>query len=310
MASADYVNQEIKGLKKSFDNGAKIIIETFMNLPVFDVQVTDEWSELFTSTESLSGVRELAEQETPDTLKLGDGYTVTLANKRFGGAIEVTSTDMNKFGDSTIKVQTYLTRQRDKLLKSAKNLFATSLHLFLNEAFDSGSDYLAPDAVELCGTHTWNSTGTTFSNAVTEALDETAVDNAMETGGAFVDAAGIPWVQNYNTIVVKKGSAAERQARKLFAFQISPVAVGDINIYEGEFKIISTPYITSTNKAYWFMFDLSEETSPLHAGITEMPTLKAPIKQNNENIRTNVEGFWDQGVTNMPYMILGSTGTT
>jgi len=310
MASADYVNQEIKGLKKSFDNGSRLIIETFMNLPVFDVQVTDEFSELFTSTESLAGTRKLAEQELPDTLKLGDGASVTLTSQRFGGSIEVTTTDMVKFRDSSTKVNVFLTRQRDRLLRSIKNTFATEMHRFFNEAFDSSSDLLAPDGVELSGVHTWNSTGTTFDNSGTDALDETAVDDIMEFGGAFVDAEGQPWPQNYDTIVVKKGSAAERQARKLFAFGISPVAVGDINIYEGEFTIISTPYITSVNKANFFMFDLSESLSPLHSGITMMPSLSEPIKQNNGAIRTNVEGFWNQGINNMPYMIFANTGTT
>ena len=90
---------------------------------------------------------------------------------------------------------------------------------------------------------------------------------------------------------------------------IQPVAVNDINIYEGEFRIISTPYITTTNKSYWFMKDSSYD-NPVKFGITEMPSMK-PVKiDDNEAYRSNVTGFWKKGIVNMPFNWYGSNGTT
>ena len=311
MASADYINQEIKGLQKSFDNASQIVIEKYQQLPIFTIEVTDQFSELFTSTESFSAARKLTEQETPDVASLGDGYAVTLVSERFGGAFEVTSQDMVKMRDGTIKVDTYLTRQRDKALKDMKNLYVRNLHLMLNEAFDSTSDYLAPDGVEVCGTHTWNSTGTTFSNAITPKLDSAAVDTAFEAGTDFVDAEGKEFPLTYNLIVVRPNSDNARMAKRLFAEGIAPTQINDINIYESAvMTIVETPYITAANKDYWFMFDTEAQDSPLYSGINKMPQLKDGIKQNNEAERYNVEGFWKQGVSNMPFNILGSNGTT
>jgi len=311
MASADYINQEIKGTQVSFDNASQIVIEKYAQLPVFSIQVTDQFSELFTSTESFSAARKVTEQETPDLGTLGDGYAVSMTSDRFAGGFEITSQDMVKMKDGTTKVDVYLDRQRDKALKDMKNLFVRNLHLFFNEAFDSGSDYLAPDGAELCGTHTWNSTGTTFSNAITAKLDSEAVDVALEVGTDFVDAEGKEFPLTYNTIVVRPNSDNARMAKKLFAEGISPTAINDINIYESAvMTIIETPYITSANKDYWFMFDSEAQESPLYAGVNQMPQLKDGIKQNNEAVRHNVEGFWKQGIDNMPWNILGSDGTT
>ena len=310
MASADYINQEIKGLKKSFDNGSQLMIQQFMNIPVFNVQVTDQFTELFTSTEGLSGVRELSEQETPDTLKLQDGRPVTLVANRFGGAIEVTTTDMVKMKDGSIKVDTYMTRQRDRLLKANNQKMAVDLHRFFNEAFDSGSNFLAPDGVELCGAHTWSS-GAAWDNSDTQILDTGAVDTAEEYAGAFLDSEGDQMPLNFDTIVVKKGSAAERQAIKLFAENIVPDQVANINIYEGSYKIVATPYITSANTTNWFMFDSNiDDASPLYLGINKVPSLSDGIVQNNGNVRTNSEMFYKQGINNMPFAIYGSNGTT
>lgn len=98
-------------------------------------------------------------------------------------------------------------------------------------------------------------------------------------------------------------------AKMLFANGISPVAVADINIYEGSKTIIETPYITSGNKNYWFAYATKDPNgNPLKIGIGEYPTLREPIRQNNEAIRSNCTGFWKQGIVNMPYAVFGSTG--
>jgi len=308
--SADFVLEEIKGIKESFDNGSKLSIDKYKALPIFNIESTDEWSEIFNSTESMDGARELTEQETPDITTLEEGYNVTLVTKRFGSAIEVSETAMQEMDDTSTKVSTFLMRERDKVLRKNRYLFVKNMHKFLNESHDSGSDFLAPDGVEICGSHSWNTAGSTaWDNSATATLSSSAVDAAMLFGGAFVDGSGEEMPQTYDTIVVKLGSAPARMAKKLFAEGITPTHIDDVNIYEGEFTIIELPLISVANTNYWWMFDTKQEKSPLYMGIKKYPTMNEPIKQNNEAVRSNVTGFWKQGVTNMPYMIYGSTGT-
>lgn len=307
MVSTDYAVQAVKGIKKSFDNAAQMKIKEYEDSRLFNFVNTNEVTEIFTSTEGMTGAKELGELETPPSLTLEDGYSVTLTEKRFGGAIILPERVYRRDGnDMTLKVNSFLQRQRNQLLVTNTHLFLTNIHKMYNEAFSSSSEFLAPDSVEICGAHTWKS-GATFDNGVTGVLTESAIDTAMEYAGAFTDASGRPMPLNFDTIIVKKGSTNARTAKKLFAYGISPVQINDINIYEGEMTIIETPYISSTNKAYWFLVDSSKE-NPLYVGIGEYPTLREPIKENNEAIRSNVTGFWKQWCINMPFAIYGSTG--
>lgn len=308
MISSDAALQRVKGIKKSFDNAMYSHVEKYMNMGFIEFYSTSEVSEIFTSTESMDGVQELGELGTPPSMKLDDGYSVTITEKRFGGAIILPEGVYRREGrDSTWKVDEYLKRQRNLLLRKNKLKMMTNAHLMLNEAFNSSSVYLAPDSVEICGLHTWSS-GATFDNGVTAALDSDAYDTAWEYAGAFTDPAGEECPLNWTTIVVKKGSAAHREAIKLFAKEIKPTAVNDVNIYEGEITVVETPYITTANKANWFLYDLSMETSPLAVGVGEYPTMREPIKETNEAIRSNCTGFWKQGCINMPWNMYGSTG--
>lgn len=308
MATQNYLLQDVKGIKESFDNASRIAIMSFAGLPTFTIEETDQFSEIFTSTESLSGTRALAENEAPDVNNLQDGYSVTLTDVRYGNAIEITETDQQKFKDGSVKVDTYLIRQRDNLLRDVKNKFVTGIHEVYNDGF-TGATYLAPDGVALFGSHSWNTTGAAaWDNSATDALSQTSVDTAMEFGGDFKDGSGRPFPQTYDTIFVKLGGQAEREAKKLFAENISPTAVNDVNIYQGEFQIVSSPYLTSNTA--WYMMDTKQYDIPVYAGIGKMPQLNEPIVQNNEAIRTNATGFWKIGINNQPFMMYGSDGTT
>ncbi|MFH1052760.1 MAG: hypothetical protein V1779_17710 [bacterium] len=306
----EYALQRVKGIKKSFDNAMSNAINQYIDNRIVDIYPTTEVFEIYTSIEGMSGAKELSNAETPPVLDLNDGYSVQIEEKRFGGAIELLENEYRREqGDATTKVNTALKRKRNQLLVTNLHLFLTEMFKFLNYAFAT-TYFAAPDAVALCGTHSWKTSGaSTFSNAGTSAFSESAVDDVVEIGADFQDASGRPMVVNFDTIIVKKGSPNAREAKKLFAMGISPIAVGDINIYEGEFTIIETPYITATNKAYWFMRDSKDlNGNPLKIGIGEYPTLREPIKQNNEAIRSNCTGFWKQGIINMPYSWYGSTG--
>jgi len=310
MTDADYALQAVKGIKKSHDNGCKFRIEEYMKTGYIQFYKTSEVAEIYTSTEGMSGVTELGDLQTPPSMALKDGYSVTITEKRFGGSVTLPENVYRRDGkDSTWKVDQFLMRQRNQLMKTGVQKLMTNAHLMLNEAFDSTSAYLAPDSVEVCGTHSWAS-GNTFDNAVTNAFDIGEYDTAWEYAGAFTDPAGKEDPLNWTHITVKKGSAAHREAIRLFAKEIKPTAVNDINIYEGEITVVETPYITTANKLNWFLQDLSTDMSPLAVGIGEYPTMREPIKLENEAIRSNMTGFWKQGVINMPYNMYGSDGTT
>jgi hypothetical protein len=130
-----------------------------------------------------------------------------------------------------------------------------------------------------------------------------------EYAGAFKMADGKEFPIDYDTIIVKKGSENAREAIKLFAMNIKPTAVNDINIYEGSKTIIETPMLSSTNKDYWFARASMLDNS-LKVGIGAKPSLMEPHKDDNEAIRTNCIGFWKQGVVNMPFDWYGSDGST
>jgi hypothetical protein len=307
--NADYAIQAAKGIKEDFDNAAKNSLDQYKDNQVFNFYNTTEVFEVFTSTESMSGVKELANTETPPILNLEEGYAVTIEEKRFGGAIVLDEPTYrrNKI-DSTWKVDSYLAKQSAGLARAATKKFLDDAFLMLNDAFD-GTYYLAPDGKAfIADDHTWNSGGA-FNNETTAVLSETAIDDAWEVAGAFKDAAGIENPLNWTHIIVKKGSAAARTAKKLFAESISPVAVGDINLYQGELTVVETPFISSTNKNFWFLRDASMD-NPLKVGIGIYPTMNEPIRLENEAIRVNATGFWKIGIVNMPFSWYGSNGTS
>lgn len=304
----DYILSAVKGIKKSIDDAMGMKITEYKDTRLVNITNTSEWSENFISTEAMSGVKKLAENETPPTLKLNEGRSVIITPDRFGGAIEVTQDDRIRMGDNTTLINEFLMKQREQLMVTGWNQFLGDMFYLYNNAFNSSASTLAPDGVELCGTHSWATTGsTTWSNKGTEALDMGAIDTMETFGGSFTDAEDRPMPVDYDTIVVKKGSAAAREARRLFAMNISPTAVADVNIYKGEKTVIETPWIT--NALHWFGLD-TKYTLPLYVGILKSPSMDEPIVQNNNAIRSNMTAYYKVGITNLPYRVYGSTGTT
>jgi hypothetical protein len=304
----EFALQAVKGIKMSFDNGMGNKIDQYIDNRIFDMYQTDEVFEIYTSTEGMTGAKKLARRETAPVLKLEDGYSIQIQENTFGGAIEVPFEDYKRWqNDSTLKVDAYLMRERNELMKTNTQLFLDEVFTFLNYAFVT-TYYAAPDTAALIGTHTWKTTGAdTFDNSGTAKLTQGAIETLEETAGSFKLADGKSMPLNYDTIIVKTGSQNEREAKKLFAEKISPTAVGDINIYQGTKTIISTPFISYANRNYWFARDSHLDNS-LKVGIGMKPTLQEPIRQNNEAIRTNCLGVWKQGIVNMPFDWFGSTG--
>jgi len=313
MTPQEFALQAIKGIAYSFDNGLASKLDLYVDNRVVEMYDTDEVFEIFTSTEGMTGAKKLARREAPPILTLEDGYSVQIQENTFGGAIEIPFEDYERWQkDSTLKVDAYLSRERDALLSSNTKLFVDEAFTFFNYAFAT-TYYAAPDTKAFIATdHTWNTDGAaTFSNMGTKALSQSAIEDLEEYAGAFKMSDGKEMPLDFDIIVVKKGSANEREAKKLFAEHISPVAVADINIYEGTKTIVALPFITTANKNYWFAHASGLPTgNSLRLGFGMKPSLQEPIRQNNEAIRTNCMGIWKQGIVNMPFDWWGSNGTT
>jgi hypothetical protein len=313
--SPEYQLQALKGIAMVFNNAQMNDINKYKDNRLVDIYPTTEVFQNFTSTEGMNGGGELSDEETPPLLTANDGFSVQIEEKRFGRGISLNETELRRLkADSSLKVQKVLLDKANMLKASQTNFFVNRMFDFFNYGFVT-TKYAAPDAVALFGTHSWATPGAdTFSNAGTAKLTMSAIDALEEYGGNFLapnseDGIMVPNPLDFDIIVVKKGSENAREAKRLFAMGISPVAVADINIYEGSKTIIETPYITYANRNNWYAFASKNPMgNPLKIGIGEYPTLREPIRQNNEAVRSNCTGFWKMGITNIPFAWYGSTG--
>lgn len=312
-AAQRYTIQAVKGVKTSIDNGMTGYIDLMRDNRVVDMYDTDQVFEIFTSTEGMNGFKELAERETPPVLKKEAGYSTTIRERKFGGAIEITVDQYKAWkNDSSLPfVRKFLDDERNALMDEARMTILEHMFTFLNYAFDT-TYYAAPDAAALIGTHTWKTPGaSTFSNKATKKFTLSALQDMERYAGAFRLPDGKPYPLKFDTIIVKTGSENEREATKLLAKNIAPVSIDDINIYQGGGKtIVSTPHIDSDKENYWFARASRLMTgNSLKMGFTSMPTMYEPIVQNDESIRTNCLGFWKQGIVNIPFDWYGSDGS-
>jgi len=308
----EFALSAVKGISYSFDNGMAGKLDQMVDPRLIDVYQTDEVFEIFTSTEGMTGAKKLARREVAPILSLEQGYTVQIQENSFGGAIEVPFEDYRRWQqDSTLKVDTYLARQRDQLMATNTQLYVTEAFMFFNYAFVT-TYYAAPDTKAfIAADHTWATPGaSTFSNKGTKALSLSAIEDLEESAGGFVLADGKEMPLNYDVIVVKKGSANEREAIKLFAKDIKATSTNDLNIYEGSKTIIAVPYISYANRNYWFAHASGLISgNSLRIGFGMKPTLQEPQTQKNLAIFTPCIGIWKQGIVNMPFDWFGSDGT-
>lgn len=311
MNDANYTNQVYKGIKEVIHNAMSSSIEALKENRVIDFYNTTEAEEIFTSTEGITGIEELGDEETPPSLALEDGYKVSFTPDRYGGRITIDErTRLVNKNDGSIKVAGFLKEQQDQILMALQHKLLESAFYMFNNGHLSTALTLAPDDVELWGTHTW-STGGTFNNSATAALDADAIDDMEEFGGDFYDPTDTtrPYNHDYDIITVKMGSDNARMAKRLFAYNISPISIADINIYKGAKTVVETPYITTAAKAYWGARD-SKFKNSLILGINKMPGMNEPIKLDNEAISASVTAFWKRGIKNIPHEHYGSDGST
>lgn len=305
--SIDYAKQAIKGIREVYHNAVQFDLNKFRDQRIMDVYTTSEFSEIHTSTEGMTGIKELSERETPPTLALNDGYSVNISEKRYGGAIEVTETMFRQAGDSTTRIDGFLMQQQNQLIQTGRNEILNYGFYILNEAANASALTLAPDGEPLLGDHVWKTGDSTgFTNLATAVFSEAEVDKAEAYAGDFKDPSGKPMPLNFDTIIVKKGSDSSRTAKRLFASNIVPEQIDNVNVYYGEYRIVETPYIS--NKNSWFMRDSSLMNS-VRVGLSGVPSLDEPIAQNNKAVRSNSTWFMKRGIFNLPFDWYGYVGS-
>lgn len=306
MATSDFTNHDIKGIKESTNLGLDASIRAFKNIPFFDVETTNAYSNIYASTESVDGIKFASEFETPDTTNLKEGYSKTLTAKRITGAFQMSSTERVKRNDNTVLVRQFLEEQRNQKILAMESFIINEAHKIYNEGFSSTATYLAPDGLSVFNaSHTWNGSSATWDNADTAALSVDAYQAAVKAGGAFTTADGQPSPNDWRYILVKKGGSAEKTAKEIFNADMMPTAVGDINIFTGSVMIVSSPYVSSDTA--WYLIDDRKQKSPAKVNVVSMPQV-TDIPQNNGAIQFNFEGHIAFGCGVQPTNLYGSTG--
>jgi len=311
MALQDTTYSEVKGVRKAIDFGTKLAIDDFIALPYLGVERTNEKVKIINSYEGMSGTRKLAKWEEPDTNALQEGYETETERERYGNGFMISEDDQEDMKDSTILVKEFVAKQARALMIDIKSRLAVDTHAIMNDAI-TGATFTGPDAVALGGTHSWRTSGaSTFANNTTAKLTPTAWDDVVAYGGSFKSADGKPDPRNFDTVIVAKGGAASRLALKMFAEGISPVAIGDINLYEGSVKVYQDPYLDNTN--YWYAFDSKRASmigNSMVTFINKDPVMHEPIVEKNRAVSTSVTGYWKSNIVALPTEWYVSSGTT
>lgn len=304
ITSTNFSNHFDREVRESFINGTQEVIKRSAFNKIFHVVDDVDYEESWTSDEGITEVDFIDEHESLVDLDTPEGFKVTLESEEFGGSIRISlkfrkkAKSLNQLMDRIVK------RRKNKTMVAMMNFIERQSHSMLNNGFDSGADILAPDGVELFGTHSWNSSDNTFINQLVgdPILDSDGVDQLEEYGADFVDAQGMEMPLSFDTIIVRKGTDAAREAKRLFAFGITPTLVASINIYEGEYTIIETPYLSSSDKKRWFAVDnMIQEEPSLQVRFVDRVEVEDLQVAGNLDFVYPVTASFKFGAVNMPF---------
>lgn len=322
MNSAQFAKHFDKRLRISFDNGMVDAEKYSVYSRIFLVEDTNEYTQGYTSTEGMELPEWITAESGPlKNSKIGEGYEKSITSREFGHKLVIPYQMRLKAKDNTVLMEKVVTRAKNKAITAALSFIEIQSHEMLNDGF-AGDTYTAPDSVAVFGDHTWNSTGSSWTNksASNTAMGVSAIDELEKYAGAFTDSEGTPMTLDFDTIIVKKGSTASRSAIKTLASDIVPDQVANVNIYMGgQYTIIETPYIQNVESSSgagdnvqdtaWFAMDskLMEENA-LKVAFVDRPHLEDMIVQENIDWFYPIIGSMQIGVVNMPFMWYGSTG--
>lgn len=186
-------------------------------------------------------------------------------------------------------------------------------NLPVNNGRTGTSSVVSPDGeAAFSANHGWNSSANVWDNLLAAvALDLNVVREVERRAAAFVDARGCEMPMFPNKIIVKAGSTAAQQAKKIFDVTVNNNQYRvddptDLNIYAGRYTIIETPYIES-DTAYFFVADMDNMANtgiqnPRHFRFQQRPMLEGTLLQT-ENMA--YEYAYSEaikfGLTNQPF---------
>lgn len=301
-----------RDIQENFSEYSREAIENSAMSQIFEVRNSSEYTRNVTSTESIKRPSWLAESQEPPSVRLEKGYKATFVSRRFGEKIVISEDARTKAGDSMENLAEHINEEMSAAVAGTYDFMEEEAHRILNNSTNT-TFYASPDGQALISAnHVWNSTGLTWSNLQASApLSAATVDAAMAYGGAFTDAEGKPMPINFTHIVVKKGGAASRAAKKLFGIntsnQFMATTIGGVNIYFGELTIVETPYLDNGNE-YFFM-DLSGKFgNPLMFDIIKAPTAGELIAESNGDYVYPYSAYVNIGIQKLPFTILRNAG--
>lgn len=309
-----------KDIRQTFDNQAREAVKNVAFSRWMSVADSTEYTASYTSTEGMTLPEELTEQQNLPTSNLGKWYKSTQTATEYGHNIIVTFKSRLKMKDNTEDIARHLNTLKNAAIISCHIKLEKLTHGLLNDAF-AGATYLAPDGLSICNdAHTWNSTGNTYDNKLSAgtAPAVSVLDSVEAYGGAFTDAEGNEMPLNFNTIVCKKGWSAAQKWKQILGFnngQYSPTSIANINIYVGEYRLIETPYLTSST-AYFFLADLDgvvdsngNSLNPMYLDFIQRPQIMSDAQQKDNLDFVYPYAFSCRfGVRNAPFSVLGDPG--
>lgn len=304
-----------KSIKEHFDNQSWEAVVNSAYSKIFDVSDTTEYTASYISTEGVDLPDYFDEGEPLKNSSIGKGYKVTYDSAEFGHKMAITKKARLKVGDSTEKVAEIANKQKNAAIIAMNTFLEKEMCALLDYTNASNASYkiLSPDLKPLASaTHTWNSTGTTFDNDFgTDPIDIDHAADVVSYGASFVDSHGTAMPLNFNTIFVKKGGTASRQARSVYSsrnaqWQYQVTSIGDINLYAGEVNVVEIPWMSSGND-YVYMADIEGMNieNPLFCEFVQRPQAEGVFKENdNLTWEMPYSASFKYGVKNLPFTLL------
>jgi hypothetical protein len=167
-----------------------------------------------------------------------------------------------------------------------------------NNAFNANNK--GPDAIALCGAHPYSPVdATTQSNAGSTALSIDSVDSTYVAMTSFVDDKGNKIVVNPDTLIVPP--TLRKTALEIVNSKNKPgTPNNDINVYEGDFKVIVLPFLTDTTN--WFMADSQLMKDFLNWYDSRKPDFSDTVDFDSEVSKYKVVGSWAYGWDNYSFL--------
>ena len=305
-----------KDIKEMFDNQSREAVKNSSFGMIYDVSDTSEYTASYTSTEWVDLPAYFDEGEPLKDSDIGKGYKVTYDSAEFGHVMAITKKARLKVGDKTESIAAIANKQKNSAIIAMKTFLEKECWALLDYTNGSNATYkiLAPDLQPLyADAHVWNSTGTTFDNNLgTDAIDLNHAQDVVSYGAAFVDSHATPMPLDFNKIFVKKGWAAARQAKAVYAsknaqgqYQVTDIA--DINIYAWAVQVIETPRMTSGNDYVYTADTMALNLdNPLFVEFVQRPESEGTFKENkNLTWEMPYSASFKYGIKNMPFNVLG-----